>query len=200
MKRKKILGLVLRGGLSSRMGVDKASLQIRPGLTQLDYALQLLGEFCVERAVSVGKSGKGDPLPEGVEEVIDPPEVEGPIAGVLAGLEKANGKAVLAIACDMPFLRPEHLLQLTRRRDRKRLGTCFLSSDGRPEPLCAIYEADCAMYLRKRIAAGSWSLRKALESGDFEEVEPVNPEYLANVNDPESAELARARLESGELS
>src|SRR5690606_1017464 len=126
MKRD-ILGMALCGGASSRMGADKATLSARPGATQLEYALGLLGLYCKRVAAGVGPAGRGARArPEGVERIEDAPEAGGPMAGALAGLRAAGGWPLLLLAVDMPFLEASHLLQLASRRDPTKLATAFV--------------------------------------------------------------------------
>ena len=191
MKRE-ILGMVLCGGQSRRMGEDKAELEIRPGLTQLEYSLSLLGQFCLRVSVSVGPQGRHRRgLPDGVEEVFDLEEVEGPFSGVLAGLRRAGGWPLLVVACDMPYLEPAVLLQLVSRRNPQKLATCFVAADGKPDPMCALFEAGSWAALEDLAANGRLSLRRFLEDGMVEKILPADPQFLASVNDPEGLSAAR---------
>ena len=104
MKRP-ILGLVLAGGASRRLGRDKALLRFREGENQLDWTLRLLEPFCERLAISCQEHQKAVRRTSiDVELVVDDPAYSGPLAGVIAGLRYAAGEAVLAVACDMPLL------------------------------------------------------------------------------------------------
>ena len=48
------MGVVLCGGMSSRMGTNKALLEMRPGVRQLDYAISLLAGACGRVAACTG--------------------------------------------------------------------------------------------------------------------------------------------------
>ena len=56
----RLLGLVLAGGRSKRMQRDKAALQYRPGETQLDAAVRLLGSRVAQVFVSVRADQRDD--------------------------------------------------------------------------------------------------------------------------------------------
>ncbi|MDQ8201535.1 NTP transferase domain-containing protein [Pelagicoccus sp. SDUM812003] len=197
MKRD-ILGLVMCGGASRRMGEDKALLEARPGITQLEYALQLLRPFCRRLAVSVAADESsarfGGKLADSVEIVQDVPEIGGPMAGVVASLRHHKGWPVLALACDMPFLELSHLVQLLNRRDASKLATAFAGPDGGPEPFCAIYEPAALFRLEAWARDGNSSLRRFLRENPVELVESGRPMDLASVNDPESLAEARRKL------
>lgn len=189
-----MLGLVLRGGESRRMGRDKGKVVARPGMRQVDYLLEILRPFCLKRGVSVGGESKGDALAEGVVEILDSDQASGPMAGILAGLEAGRGWPILVVACDMPYVETDHVLQLVNRRDPERLGTCFLGTDGRPEPLFAIYEPAALPLLQERAKEKRFGLRAFVERESFEVIEPASRDFLVSVNDPESLVIARKKL------
>ena len=198
MKRK-LLGLVMSGGESRRMGRDKASLEVRPGVTQLEYICQLLGKFCERVAVSTGPRERGSiALPDGVESISDVEEIGGPMSGVVAGLRAAAPYGVLAVAVDMPFVETSHLLQLLGRRDETKRASAFVAEDGSPDPMCAIYEAASLPELEKRGQAGRGSLRRYLQGDLVERIALEGPYWLASVNDPRAFEAARERLRDDE--
>ena len=185
------------GGASRRMGTDKASLQMREGITQLDYLLGLLEPFCEMRAVCIGPaSEKERQVPERVLQIRDASDCSGPMAGVIAALREARGGPVLALACDLPFLNASALVQILNRRDSSRLATAFLSADGLPEPLCCVYESACLGPLEALAREGKTSLRRFLENTPIEPVVPADGQVLANVNDASDLQRARGRLGS----
>lgn len=194
MKRP-ILGVALCGGRSSRMGADKSGLQVRPGVTQLEYTVQLLGAVCEEVALCVGREASSSNFPAGFQIVEDAPEVEGPMAGVLAALRASARRPVLAVACDMPFLEARHLVQLVNRRDPEKRATAFLAGDGSPDPMCALYEPSCLPALEASARRGWSSLRRFLAEAEVERVEADDPAFLASVNDPAALAEARARFQ-----
>lgn len=177
------------------MGVDKANLHMREGVSQLDYLLGILDRFCVGRAVCIGAESKDQrQVPRDVLQLRDAAECSGPMAGVIAALREAGGQAVLVVACDMPLLDEGALVQIVNRRDPDRLATTFVSTDGKPEPMCCIYEGSSLIYLERLAAAGKSSLRRFLSEVEVEEVLPADGVILANVNDVSDLEEARRRL------
>lgn len=194
MKRE-ILGVVVCGGKSRRMGESKAMLEARPGVRQLDYALELLGLVCQRVGAAIGEEEALHPLlPESVESIADDPLAEGPLAGVLGALRVADGWPVLVLACDMPYLEPSVLVKLVNRRDPERCATAFMGPDGRPEPLCAIYEPSARGRLEEAVKQDRYSLRDWLVSGAAQVIALDRPDLLASVNDRSSLERARRDL------
>src|SRR2546421_7517772 len=89
-------GIVLAGGKSARMGANKATLELG-GRSLVDLAIQAVSRV-TEPVIVVG--GR-DILPEAVNDLFPG---EGPLGGLITGLESLGHGAHLAVACDMPFI------------------------------------------------------------------------------------------------
>lgn len=182
MKRD-ILGLVLAGGQSKRMGRDKTMISFHGGQTQLEYSFSLLDAFCSRTAISSRENQRCErKLTRGVELVSDIEGVKGPMSGVMAGLRAAQSWPVLALACDMPMVDASLVLRLLSQRDSRKLASCFIGEDGRPEPLLAVYEARAMEELQVLSGKGEFSLRRFLENSDVERIPCRRPQLLASVN------------------
>ena len=192
MKRR-ILGLVLAGGKSKRFGQDKASYAFHEGICQLDYAMRLLDTFCDRTVVSVGDSRSRFALEESNYDWIkDVPGNQGPIGGVMSGLIEARGKGLLVVACDMPLVEASLILRLLAQREEGRLATCYLATDGKPEPLCAIYEPCCLPLLEKATKEGQMSLRRFLTIENVARVPCRSPKLLASLNTQDDVDRLRS--------
>ena len=199
MEKDRLYGLVLAGGGSSRMGEDKARLEIREGVSQLDWSLRALSPFCHTVWISVRDEDRSKELAVPAEgAVYDEVDIPGPMAGIIAGLKRAGGSAIFALACDMPYVDVAALLQLKSQRARDSLATCFLGSDGKPDPMCAIYEAAALSELEERASKEWFSLRRFLEGAQVERVKLSQSEWLASVNTPQDLEKAKRRFQKKE--
>jgi molybdopterin-guanine dinucleotide biosynthesis protein A len=179
------------------MRQDKAALAIA-GVSQLQRAVSLLTAQGLQAAVSVRADQTADPLRAGYPQIIDAGDVQGPAAGLLAAHSADPQAAWLVLACDLPHLDALTLTTLIAARDAARTATAFCSSsDGLPEPLCAIYEPAGLAALRSFVAGGRSCPRKFLIQSDTLLLAQPNPEALANVNTPEELQAARAVLDTG---
>jgi len=177
-----ILGLVLTGGRSSRMSRDKASLAYH-GRSQLERTMHLLEPFCSECFVSVRADQTSDPLRARYSQIVDQESELGPLAGILAAQAKSPTAAWLVVACDLPRLDADTLTQLIQQRDPQRLATAFRSSsDGLPEPLCALYEPASAPAIAAYAANGGRCPRKFLLNHDVALFDLAHRNALDNVN------------------
>lgn len=187
-----LCGLVLAGGRSSRMRADKAALAYG-GRPQLDLAFELLESRVAKTWVSVRPEQRAERVRAAHPQIVDEPDVEGPIAGILAAQAARPDAAWLVVACDLPLLDAATLDELLAARDEHRLATAFVSSfDGLPEPLCTIYEPASREPIRRYVAAGGSCPRKFLIGHDVTLLTPANARALDNANTPE--ELAAARV------
>jgi molybdenum cofactor guanylyltransferase len=191
-----LLGLVLSGGRSSRMGSDKAA--IRHGdRTQLEHAVDLLRPVAGEVFVSVRPDQVADPLRAQFAQIVDGGDVEGPAAGIRAAQLARPAAAWLVVACDLPRLNESTLRHLVAHRDPGRIATAFRSShDGLPEPLCAIYEPAAVPALQQYLATGRNCPRKFLINSDTLLLDQPDPEALDNVNTPDELAMARQRADA----
>lgn len=150
-----VTGIVLAGGRSSRMGSDKAALLLE-GRTLLQLAADALVASGVRELVLVGAPGR--PLP-GIEVPVpvlvtqDPVEGEGPLQGILAGLECAPSPVALVVGCDMPYLEPRLLALLASQALEGRRLVVPLHH-GRPEGLCSAWRTDAIEVVRAHLEAG----------------------------------------------
>jgi molybdenum cofactor guanylyltransferase len=180
-----LYGLVLAGGLSSRMKRDKATLEYG-GTSQLERAYELVARHVPRMFVSVRAAQAADPLRAHHPLIIDSVPGEGPIVGIRSALAARPDVAWLVLACDLPFLSDAALAQLLTEREPGASATAFRSAhDGLPEPLCAIWEPKSAAELDAYQAAGGKCPRKFLLRHAARILEPRDRRALDNVNTPD---------------
>ena len=173
---------------------DKAALEYA-GQTQLARAVALLEPLVARTFVSVRADQLADPQRASYERIADALPDLGPIGGIHAALHAHPRSAWLVLACDLPFLDAATLQQLIAGRDPRRVASAFRSShDGKPEPLCAIYEPESLAQIDARIAAGKLCPRDFLASADAALLTLRNPRALDNINTGEEYRDAQARL------
>lgn len=192
-----ILGVVLAGGASRRLGRDKAALPWT-GMPLAHHAAAVLGEVCREVVIA----GPGELACPGVEAVADLFPGRGPLAGLHAGLERAGGRPIFALACDLPFVDAglaRYLVGLAigRTGNAAATGGWAAADDDGTQPLCAVYAPQAGPVAAARLRAGKLSVRAFFEAIDGVAV-PIVPgldcyrrEQLLNLNRP--ADLRRAR-------
>lgn len=194
-----IVGAVLAGGGSSRMGTDKAALALPwdgEG-TWLERALLLLAERTADVMV-VGRWLGSAPQPVlpllewPVPSHLDLRPGRGPLGGIETALRLAGGRAVLVVPCDLPLLPGRALDLLLEARELKHDAVAFRHADGRKEPAVVVLEPGLLVRVSGALDRGELRLEAFLESAGTHWI-PL-PEALApgftNANTPAD----RARL------
>lgn len=191
-------GVVLAGGKSRRMGRDKALLSYDGRTSQLERACALLRRHCSTVEVSC-RPDQEEAWASSFALKFRPDRYPpcGPLAGILTALETHPGRAILAIACDLPFLNDETLTRLVGSRSTTHWATAFVHGDGFLEPLCAIYEPRAGQELHAYMkATGRLSPQEALRRHGVARLPLADPEVLANMNHPFEYTDALARLKA----
>ena len=186
-------GLVLAGGLSTRMQRDKGLLDYH-GEAQREYAAGLLARYCRQ----VYLSCRPDQAPEPGGKFPFLPDTFtglGPKGGILSALRHQPDTAWLVVACDLPLLDDETLHFLVSHRDPSRVATAFLDPEGKfPEPLVTIYEPRSYPVLLQMLGLGYSCPRKTLINSDVALLRAPNGKALTNVNEPAEYEKALREL------
>lgn len=181
--RTPLLG-VLAGGQGRRMGgCDKSQLPAPEGSgeTLLGRLLRLghaLGWACVVA---------GGPAREGVQVVADIPPGIGPIGGLHALLAHAGDRALIAVACDMPFVSGALLQRLAAAPAMASVLAARDPESGKWQPWFARYDAARVRpALGAAIAASERSLQRFLQGYDVEELvlQPAEHAQLRDWDEP----------------
>ena len=188
-----LYGLVLAGGESRRMGAPKWALDYA-GEPHAQRTARLLGAVCERVFVSV-RPGQEDRRVPGVPAIADAFPPWGPVAGLLSAMEAYPDAAWLVAACDLPFLGEPALQTLVAGRDPLKIATAFRSArDGRPEPLCAVWEPRARLRLLQAAGMGLTCPRRVLEGSAPILLPPPSAGALENANTPAEYHAARAAL------
>ncbi len=171
-------GVVLAGGLASRMGFDKAKIRKQADLGKrniLEHNSHLLSTFCA----TVWVSCRADALREGFTCIPDIYENRGPAGAIHASLlhaQKLGLEGIMVLACDMPAVSAEALHKLCMARkampeDFTALG--ILAHAHAPlmtaywqqerdfvQSLLAVYEVGALPYFQQAVEEDKVKLRK----------------------------------------
>lgn len=191
-----LYGLILSGGRSTRMGLDKGAISYH-GIPQREHLYQMLSKFCTKTFISI-REDQQEEIPKNIKVVIDKNKFKGPYNGLLSAHENHPEVAWLVLACDLPLMDSTALEQLINERKQEAVATALASPESKlPEPLCAIWEAiglqESIRYLESGITTCP---RKFLIASDVKLVFPANENVLLNANSKEDFEEAMSKLEA----
>jgi len=187
--------LILTGGAGTRMGRDKATLEIG-GETLASRVARVVREVADPALVVGPEAGTGLPT-------VDDPR-EGPLVAVAAGAQELAARgargASLVVAADLPFL-DAALLRLLVRELGEASAAVPVAND-RDQPLCACYDLVALSITVQRLTKrGARSMRELLAA--LPGVRRILPEVwlreagsdaLADVDTPADWEAALRRL------
>ena len=171
--------IVLAGGLSERMGRNKANLRI---------AGRTLSARSGDAARSLG-------IPVRVLRKDAVPRC-GPLGGVFTGLKRARASILVFLSCDMPLVQPRLLKRLLARLGRKHHAV-FTENDGwLGFPFAIRANEATAERVRRHLEPGQRSLQRLAR--DLTAIRVPVPTHeknqLLNVNTPEALEVFRKSL------
>ena len=185
MKNNNLYGLVLAGGFSKRMGVDKGTLDYH-GLPQRDHVSNLLKPFCEKVFLSLRKAQAFKIKHNKYNILVDQFGSTSPIAGILTAHLSNPSATWFVMACDLPKVGQKELQYLFKNRNKAALATVFSNPvDELPEPMLGIWEAHGLVKLLDFYKNGNQSPRQFLKNNNVEILESPTNALLFNVNTPE---------------
>ena len=152
--------LILAGGASRRMGRDKMRIELHEleGKTLLQGCIDVMQPLFPRVLVSVAEFRDDIEVPQVCDEVA----LQGPLAGVCAGMKAITTPWVFVVAGDMPFLNPALIERLASFRGQGDAVVPLI--DGFPQTLTAFYSCSTLPTFQSVFAGvGKHSFRAALE-------------------------------------
>jgi len=179
----KITGVVLAGGLSSRMGQDKSEMLFREQKL-IEYSINSLTPFCEEVLISSNNdkhASYNHPI------VKDKHNNIGPIAGLYTALLNAKNDYILVLPCDSPLVDSDLIERLISNLDDKIDAVIPVYKDFK-EPLFAIYHKSILPVLEMQIQKENFKLMRLIDLLNVNLVKFETNKSFANINAPKDFE------------
>ncbi len=193
--------IVLAGGLSTRMGRDKALIQV-DGMPLLQRTCQIALR-CTDRVSVVTPwidryQAIVDPRVQWIAEIPEPgaSNSQTPLKGFFQGLSQIQTEWVLLLACDLPRLRADILQNWMQQEVTQASGAIALlprNPEGWWEPLCGFYHRLCLPELHSFVEAGGRSFLHWLEGQSVKALPLSDPTVLFNCNTPDDLQQLGSR-------
>lgn len=187
---------IIAGGQSSRMGRDKAFLELG-GQTLIERVIAASADLGQSETILI--ANKPDEyrhlgLPIHTDIVPD----KGSLGGIYSALARAANPAALVLACDMPFIRTELLRFMIAQLDQE-ADIVVPRVDGYPQAMHAIYRKTCVAPIRAQLDENRLKIIRFYDKMrvtylDEADYAPYDPEGLSFTNLNTPAEFERARL------
>lgn len=191
-----MIGLILCGGQSTRMGTDKGLLTMNKKVTWAQHCFSLLAKLKIPVGISVNRMQYDQyksifPLQKLIMDN-DDLNIHGPLLGLLSVHLKHPDNDIFILACDMVAMNAlvlNHLYDYYLQQHKN--NTCVYANSNAPEPLCAIYKAKDLEKILRSHKSGSLqkhSLKYCLENLNIKLIEIPSDwkESFKNFNTPVS--------------
>ena len=144
-KEAKIVGIVLSGGKSKRMGQEKGLVKYR-GKALIEYAIDTLKPLCHEMVISTANN---DYTYLGLPLIADEIPDCGPIGGISTCMKAVEADIYLVISCDTPHLPTQLFTDLVAQLKDKAIIP--IDETGRKQPLAACYASSASSFFHEAL-------------------------------------------------
>jgi molybdopterin-guanine dinucleotide biosynthesis protein A len=186
-----VVGYVLAGGQSRRMGGEKARMLYR-GESLIGIATSLLKKITEDVYIVGSIVGKRPELAEYAPVIADKWPGEGPLGGIATALGHCGGENLRAVilAVDMPLMTTEWLERLIQKSKETNAMAVVSVAAGRMQPLCGVYRYELLAAMEAVLATGERRAVEGVRAAAGERLIEVSAigdeaEWLRNVNTPE---------------
>lgn len=186
LEEKKIIGIVLCGGKSTRMRTEKGLVKWK-GKTLIEYSVDCLKKISDQVIISSNKA-----CYDYINLPVIPDEIEncGPIGGIYSCMNKFNADFYLVISCDVPNVPSDLFVDLLNNIGNSDL-IYAVDEDGKKQPLVAVYKRSSFNTVKNELMSGNYKMMKLLSLIQHKEFQ-VNKELsyyrcniLSNANSPD---------------
>lgn len=186
--KKNITGIILAGGKSSRMGSDKASLQLNES-SFVERIINVMKPF-VDEIVLISDHPEHDKFNLKREE--DFIKDSGPLGGLLTGLYRSKNNNVLVLSCDIPLISEDVITTLISNFDDS-FDVNQIESKGKTMPLIAMYKKTCWYTIYHFLTHNERRVRVALKAFKVNTIK-IDEKYdiqVQNINTKEELEAVK---------
>lgn len=198
--RESLTGVILAGGLGTRLGVPKAQVLLG-GRPMIDYVLDALDPI-VDRIIVVCAADIAPPpaVSSRARVITDAVAGQGPLRGLASGIAGIPEGLAIVVGCDMPFLNSRLLAWLASQIGSADAVIPIFA--GRPQPLHAVYRPGRVAATAARVlATGKRSLNELTQHLNVIWMQPLAWEEIApqsrsfhNINTPDDLAAAERSL------
>lgn len=169
-------GFVLAGGLSSRMGADKA-LELLDGRPLVAWALSVLRQAGLRASIAGALSS----LTAFAPLVEDSQPGRGPLGGICAALDSTAASLSVFVPVDLPLLPPSLLVHLVGHAQVTGRAVTLCSANGFAQTFPAVVSRAALPVLAKQLESGEGGCLSAFQSAASRLEQPMTVlpvEYL----------------------
>ena len=173
-------GIVLNGGLSSRMGTSKGEMEFL-GRPLIERSIDALLEAGASEVIIVG----GKPFVANTKDVRSVEDVypgEGPLGGLITGLMNARMVQAVVLSNDLMSIDGSTIRRILDFSHQADLAIPIAGAV--PQVLTALWKVSCVKVLESAFKSGSRSLKSVLTNLDVVEILELDDAKFVNANTP----------------
>lgn len=192
---KRLSGLVVCGGQSSRMGVDKSLLDYY-GQPQRYHVYKMLTTLCDETFISCNRD-QAKTIDRRYKIIADAPAYagNGPMSGLLTAFNLYSGADWLIAGCDYPYLTRNALNGFIKSIDTKKTAAAFYDNrENVYEPMLAWYSYPASDEIKKMFGRKEYSLQHFLRKTNAGKYVPAESRVMQSVDTQEEYQKVKKDL------
>lgn len=196
--------IILSGGKSNRMGVDKAFLRLDNKFV-IEVILNLAGTLFSNLIIAANDTEKYSKL--GVDVFPDVYPNRGPLSGIHAGLLHSSAKINFVVSCDMPLLKKSTIEHIIDRHEENMITLPKYNS--RIHFACGAYDKS-VLPAAEKLLMNSTSEKKQKRTSifslidnvrtnilDMSDLSSVSEDEFFNMNTQDDYQYVKSKYESG---
>ena len=193
-----LYGLVVCGGESKRMGIDKSSLIYfeKPQRYQVyDMLYPDQNSLCSKAFISCNQV-QIETISKEYNVLQDFAEFEntGPMAGLLTAFTTYPDHDFLVVGCDYPFINEQVLRSFLEQIEGNAIAAAFYNKYEKYEPLLAWYSKEAGRVMKKHFDNKEYSLQHFLINYKAEKYIPADEMVMTSVDTPDEFITAKILL------
>ncbi len=190
----KATGIILAGGKNTRIGTEKAFIQLRPGSTLIQNTVETFEKLFSEIIVVTNNPHAYVKL--GTRVVEDLIKGKGPLGGIFSGLCFSRSELSFVVGCDMPFPNPDLINYIIQKPVEYDVVIPVI--DGKAESLFARYSKNALPVILSHLLKDQLKVQDALDNLKIlkissQEIQRFDPEHLSFFNVNTQADLKKAK-------
>jgi molybdopterin-guanine dinucleotide biosynthesis protein A len=178
MFKMKVGAIILAGGKSSRMGVDKGLMLLneKPMVQHVIDTIKLIADELIIVANNEEYKKFGYVV------VADEVKNAGPIAGICTGLKQAKYHYNFVLSCDVPFITKEMLSLL--KQEVADFDAVVFEKDEDLHPLIGVYSKNCLPKFEVALNAKELKLKTVLHHVNLKKIDGTlfRGKFFKNIN------------------
>ena len=189
---KKVTGIILAGGKSSRMGTDKGMLELNGNII-VEHIIEQLKPNVDELIIIANNENYNNLGFRVYNDVVEPC---GPMGGIFTALKNSITENNMVVSCDIPNITSDIISHIISNIGDE--AVLVPVHNGNTEPLCAVYKKSTAKDFKTFIESENYKMKDALNKlntryFDVSEYSGFSENTFSNINTPQEYEAQKVK-------